>query len=128
LGYASIHTYIEGFKIKLGLICTSGKTLRGRLSHIRYKNQQKSSFSYSEGFFNCLYEEVDYIVFYTADAFSTPENTNKVITLATNIKDPLMYNFFEIIDGEDANKFTLKGDERICDRRALNVFPVLGCQ
>ncbi|SHN93831.1 hypothetical protein BCLUESOX_1072, partial [bacterium endosymbiont of Bathymodiolus sp. 5 South] len=47
----------------------------------------------------------------TADAFSTPENTNKVITLATNNKDPLMYNVFEIIDGEDANKFTLKGDE-----------------
>jgi hypothetical protein len=45
----------------------------------------------------------------TADAFSTPENTNKVITLATNNKDPLMYNVFEIIDGEDANKFTLKG-------------------
>jgi hypothetical protein len=34
-----------------------------------------------------------------------------VITLATNNKDPLMYNVFEIIDGEDANKFTLKGDE-----------------
>ncbi|VVM25563.1 hypothetical protein BSPWISOXPB_9247, partial [uncultured Gammaproteobacteria bacterium] len=32
-----------------------------------------------------------------------------MITLATNNKDPLMYNVFEIIDGEDANKFTLKG-------------------
>ena len=47
----------------------------------------------------------------TADAFSTPENTNKVIALATNNKDPLMSDVFEIIDGEDANKFTLKGDE-----------------
>jgi hypothetical protein len=31
----------------------------------------------------------------TADAFSTPENTNKVITLATNNKDPLMLHLFE---------------------------------
>jgi hypothetical protein len=52
----------------------------------------------------------------TADAFSTPENTNKVITLATNNKDPLMYNVFEIIDGEDANKvitlFVFSGVEK----------------
>jgi hypothetical protein len=34
-----------------------------------------------------------------------------VITLATNIKDPFMFDIFEIIDGEDANKFTLKGNE-----------------
>jgi hypothetical protein len=27
------------------LLAKTGKTLRGRLSHIRYKNQQKSSFS-----------------------------------------------------------------------------------
>jgi hypothetical protein len=46
-----------------------------------------------------------------SSSFSTPENTNKVIMLATNIKDPFMFDVFEIIDGEDANKFTLKGNE-----------------
>jgi hypothetical protein len=34
-----------------------------------------------------------------------------------------MFDVFEIIDGEDANKFTLKGNELTW--RPLNVFPVL---
>jgi hypothetical protein len=33
------------------------------------------------------------------------------VNFATNIKDPFMFDIFEIIDGEDANKFTLKGNE-----------------
>jgi hypothetical protein len=77
LGYASVHTYIKGFKIKLSLICTwpiaftnhhfgirpssksasklllskVGRTLMGRLSYIRHKNKQESSFS-ANGFVN----------------------------------------------------------------------------
>ncbi|CAC9495687.1 hypothetical protein [uncultured Gammaproteobacteria bacterium] len=48
----------------------------------------------------------------TADAFSTPENTAKVIDLTTNVNDSGFISIdFAILPGADANKFTLAGNK-----------------
>ena len=49
----------------------------------------------------------------TADAFSTPENTAKVIDLTTNVNNDSDFISidFAILPGADANKFTLAGNK-----------------